>query len=251
MENKLAVFNSGDFTARTVTDDDGTIWVVAKDVAQSLGYPESSIKQMANLLAPVPEIWKGLKQIMTPGGEQNMTCLTEQGLYFFLGRSDKKAALPYQIWVAGEVIPSIRKTGKYSTKKTSTPVVIEKQEEEFEPKLKYLSKGIFRVASQIFEGVFSMHSKEFDLEDCAEAQKILALDKIFEAATGQSALKLAGIRIKVDCDDFYDEKRQGRHYYRKFRWVYKDIPLFREYDFVPDDDTEFESMVRGLSKYDY
>ncbi len=115
MENKLAVFNSGDFTARTVTDDDGTIWVVAKDVAQSLGYPESSIKQMANLLAPVPEIWKGLKQIMTPGGEQNMTCLTEQGLYFFLGRSDKKAALPYQIWVAGEVVPSIREHGIYMT----------------------------------------------------------------------------------------------------------------------------------------
>jgi hypothetical protein len=35
-------------------------------------------------------------------------------LYFFLGRSDKPAALPFQKWIAGEVIPSIRKTGSYA-----------------------------------------------------------------------------------------------------------------------------------------
>ena len=256
MTKELAVFNNGDFTARTFTDEDGVIWVVAKDVAQSLGYEENSLNQMNNLLAPVPEIWKGHKRIMVRsenGVEQKreMLCLTEQGLYFFLGRSDKKAALPYQIWVAGEVVPSIRKTGKYSVKKTNAPVVIEEQEEEFEPKLKYLSRGMFRTAAQIFEGVFAMHSKEFSLEDCAEAQKILALDKIFEAATGQSALKLAGIKIKVDCDDWYDKKRQGTHYLRKFRWVYKDIPLFREYDFVPDDDSEFLALMKERAKYDY
>jgi phage antirepressor YoqD-like protein len=43
-----------------------------------------------------------------------MVVLTEQGLYFFLARSDKPLALPFQKWIAGEVIPSIRKTGKYS-----------------------------------------------------------------------------------------------------------------------------------------
>jgi len=43
-----------------------------------------------------------------------MLCLSEPGLYFFLGRSDKEAALPFQKWVAGEVIPSIRKTGYYA-----------------------------------------------------------------------------------------------------------------------------------------
>ena len=44
-----------------------------------------------------------------------MLCLTEQGLYFFLGRSDKKAALPYQMWIAGDVVPAIRKYGIYAT----------------------------------------------------------------------------------------------------------------------------------------
>ena len=43
-----------------------------------------------------------------------MLCLTEQGVYFFLGRSDKPKALPYQMWIAGDVVPSIHATGSYS-----------------------------------------------------------------------------------------------------------------------------------------
>lgn len=39
-----------------------------------------------------------------------MIVITEQGPYFFLGRSDKPKALPLQKWVAGDVLPSIRKT---------------------------------------------------------------------------------------------------------------------------------------------
>ena len=42
-----------------------------------------------------------------------MLMLSESGLYFFLGRSDKSAAIPYQKWVAGDVIPNIRRHGLY------------------------------------------------------------------------------------------------------------------------------------------
>ncbi len=44
-----------------------------------------------------------------------MTCFSEQGLYFFLARSDKPGALPFQKKVAGEIIPSIRQYGVYMT----------------------------------------------------------------------------------------------------------------------------------------
>ncbi len=63
----------------------------------------------------VPEMWRGVKRIHPLGGEQEMLCLSEQGVYFFLERSDKKKALSYQIWIAGEVVPSIRKHGAYLT----------------------------------------------------------------------------------------------------------------------------------------
>jgi hypothetical protein len=42
--------------------------------------------------------------------------LCEQGLYFFLARSDNPSAVPFQMWIAGDVVPSIRKTGQYAVK---------------------------------------------------------------------------------------------------------------------------------------
>lgn len=112
MAGELSIFSNGEFgQVRTVVSN-GELWFVAKDIADSLEYAESS--NTARLFQAVPEEWKGMKQIHTLGGLQNVICLSEQGLYFFLGRSDKPKALPYQKWIAGEVVPSIRKTGRYS-----------------------------------------------------------------------------------------------------------------------------------------
>ena len=64
------------------------------------------------------KIWSVVKRIHTRsenGVEQarEMLSLTEHGVYFFLGQSDKPKALPYQMWIAGEVVPSIHHTGGY------------------------------------------------------------------------------------------------------------------------------------------
>lgn len=105
-------------------DDKGELVIVAKDVAEALGYSESAISQVTNLFQSVPSEWKGLKPIKTlRRGQQGVLTLTEQGLYFFLGRSDKPAALPFQKWLAGEVLPSIRKTGGYGAPAQAVPGV--------------------------------------------------------------------------------------------------------------------------------
>ena len=106
---------------RTVNDN-GEVWVVAKDVAEALGY---TWKGPADNLGHVPEKWKGVRSVRTPGGSQEMAVLSEQGLYFFLGRSDKPKALPFQMWIAGEVLPQIRRTGSYGKPKSFSPVAKE------------------------------------------------------------------------------------------------------------------------------
>ncbi len=117
--NGVEVFSNGEFRVRTTRDANGTVWFVARDVAEALEYSMSG--SMQSLFAHVPEMWKGSKRIAITSDKatarpyQDMICLTEQGLYFFLGRSDKKKALPYQMWIAGEVVPSIRKHGAYLT----------------------------------------------------------------------------------------------------------------------------------------
>lgn len=104
-------FESREIRVLNVNDD---VWLVAKDVLSVLDYSESTISNLNDAIKHIPAEWKGRFPIPTPGGTQDMWCLSEPGLYFFLNRSDKPKALPLQKWVAGEVLPSIRKTGSYS-----------------------------------------------------------------------------------------------------------------------------------------
>jgi len=112
LTQNIAPFQFESFSIRTVVIDGGEVLFVAKDVAEALEYTWNGTSRIAH----VPEEWRGATSVVTPSGTQEMATLTEQGLYFFLGRSDKPKALPMQKWVAGEVLPTIRKTGRYETK---------------------------------------------------------------------------------------------------------------------------------------
>ena len=83
---------------------------MAKDVAEALEYRWNGNAAIAH----VPAEWRGVRSILTPGGTQELATLSEQGLYFFIARSDKPRAIPFLKWIAGEVLPAIRKTGQYS-----------------------------------------------------------------------------------------------------------------------------------------
>lgn len=160
--NEIQVFQNENFSVRTICEND-ELWFVAKDIAEALDYAE----WRTTLMQSVPDIWKGTKRICTPGGKQEMLCLTEQGLYFFLGRSDKPKALPYQMWIAGEVVPSIRKTGTYSAHHILLNDVLDG------------AKIIFETAG------------------IKDNQLSLAMDNVFKSYTGRSALAMGNIQLKA------------------------------------------------------
>lgn len=54
-----------------------------------------------------------MRQIQTSIGLRKVTFLNECGLYYIMMRSDKPEAKPFQKWIVQEVLPSIRKEGKY------------------------------------------------------------------------------------------------------------------------------------------
>lgn len=101
-------FESSSASIRVV-EIDGEPWFVAKDIATSL----EMYWDGARTVEHVPEEWRGSTLIPTPSGQQDMVILSESGLYFFVIRSDKSKALPFQKWIAGEVIPELRKRGYY------------------------------------------------------------------------------------------------------------------------------------------
>ena len=116
--NTLTPFSFDNHPVRTVMIG-GDIWFVAKDVMNALGYSKTSKPGM--VISHLPDEWKGVNRIDTLGGKQEISMISEQGLYFFLGRSDKPKALPFQKWLAGEVLPQIRKTGSYVSKQNQQP----------------------------------------------------------------------------------------------------------------------------------
>jgi anti-repressor protein len=107
----LQIFDFEDKKVRIVIVDDQPCFV-AKDIVEAVGAIWSGITRIQH----VPEEWRGVTSVVTSSGIQEMQYLTESGLYFYLARSDKPAALPFQKKVAGEVLPMIRKFGVYMTK---------------------------------------------------------------------------------------------------------------------------------------
>lgn len=101
-------FNATD-TAIRVKMKNNEPWFVAKDVAKALNISWSSAT-----LAQIPEEWKGMMNFITPGGNQELICITEAGMYKLAFRcQSSEVADKFTNWVAGEVLPSIRKTGRY------------------------------------------------------------------------------------------------------------------------------------------
>ena len=58
---------------------------------------------------------KGAHLMSTLGGDQEMTTVSEAGMYEVIIRSDKPEAAAFRRWITSEVLPSIRKHGGYLT----------------------------------------------------------------------------------------------------------------------------------------
>lgn len=105
--NDLVKFEFEGDGVRTVVIEDKP-WFVAKDVCEILGIvdPKSSVRNL-------DDDEKGVHTMPTPGGSQRIFIVSESGLYALIFKSRKENAKRFRKWVTGEVLPQIRKTGKY------------------------------------------------------------------------------------------------------------------------------------------
>lgn len=110
--NDLQIFSNSEFgNIRTVTVN-GEPWFVGKDIAEALGYGKG--KSLNNAVAShVDDEDKGVTEMMTPGGKQNLIIINESGLYSLILSSKLPNAKKFKRWVTSEVLPAIRKTGHY------------------------------------------------------------------------------------------------------------------------------------------
>lgn len=123
--NELQQFNFDGSTVRTVTINEEP-YFVGKDICEAFG--DSNYRRS---LSRLEDEEKGVSQINTLGGKQNMTVVNESGLYSLLfqmqpqkakGVSQNDPLIEERIqklkrfkrWVTSEVLPAIRKHGAYA-----------------------------------------------------------------------------------------------------------------------------------------
>jgi len=85
------------------------VWFCAKDVC--------GILEIKNVTQAVQRLDEDERSMFNIGRQGNTNFVNESGLYTLILRSDKKEAKPFRKWITSEVIPAIRKTGKYEEKK--------------------------------------------------------------------------------------------------------------------------------------
>lgn len=113
MNNEMQKFDFKGASLRTLTDEAGEPWFVAKDVCDILGMSNPSMAVTAldkDEVAQIdPKDYLGSEN----RSNQAVNIVSEPGLYKLIMRSRKPEAKEFQRWVTHEVLPSIRKTGGY------------------------------------------------------------------------------------------------------------------------------------------
>ena len=111
----LTVFKFEVSAVRVVTDDKGDPWFCAKDVCTVLGYTNDS-KAVKDHCKP----WGITKRYLsTSSGGQELTFINEGNVYRLgIIRFHKPEAKRFEYWVYDEVLPSIRKAGRYAIQTT-------------------------------------------------------------------------------------------------------------------------------------
>ena len=130
--NEIKLFTNQVFgNVRAIKIDD-KVWFVGKDVAEALGYTDTS--------QAIRTHCKGVVETTTPtqGGVQTVKVISEYDVIRLIMKSRLPEAEKFEKWIVEEVVPSVLQTGSYVIKQDSYMIVdpierakrwIEEQEE--------------------------------------------------------------------------------------------------------------------------
>lgn len=150
--NKLQVINDERFkifskenlgSVRTVLLNN-EVWFCAKDVCDIL--------EIKNVTQAVQRLEEDERSMFNIGRQGNTNFINESGLYTLILRSDKPEAKPFRKWITSEVIPAIRKTGKYEEKPMTSAQYLLQQAQwmvEAENRMSNIENNVIGLADSI------------------------------------------------------------------------------------------------------
>ena len=107
--SSLVPFDFEGSQIRIFADEHGDHWFVATDVCNVLG-----IGNPRQATTRLDDDERGVISTDTPGGVQSVATVNESGLYCLVLGSRKPEAKRFKRWVTHEVLPAIRRRGRYA-----------------------------------------------------------------------------------------------------------------------------------------
>lgn len=120
----------------------GEPWFVANDLCSVL-----DIRNARDALSRLDDDEKGVGITDTPGGSQEMNIVSESGMWGLTFTSRKAEAKRFRKWVTSEVLPSIRKTGRYEMPGYEPPPMIPA---DYDPARMLAGVAVAREARRLF-----------------------------------------------------------------------------------------------------
>ncbi|MDI2589841.1 BRO family protein [Pseudomonas sp. 681] len=114
----ITPFDFHGLPVRVIDDGHGEPWFIAKDIAEALGY--------ANTSKAINAHCKAVSTCHTEMGGQvrAVQIIPERDLYRLVMKSKLPAAEQFEEWVVGQVLPSIRKTGSFSAQAPNNSKIV-------------------------------------------------------------------------------------------------------------------------------
>ena len=116
---KNQIFKNAEFGQIRTCMVDGETYFVGKDVASALGYTNTN----QALIKHIDEEDKQTSRFEMGGQKYSMTVINESGLYSLILSSKLDSAKRFKRWVTGEVLPQIRKNGRYELEQHNKQLV--------------------------------------------------------------------------------------------------------------------------------
>lgn len=111
--NDLQVFNSPEFGDIRAVEIDGEPWLVGKDIADALGYNNTSDALATHVDDDDKRIIQKSENATFEIPNRGMIIINESGVYSLIFSSKLEKARAFKRWVTSVVLPSIRKHGAY------------------------------------------------------------------------------------------------------------------------------------------
>jgi len=241
----LQVFENKTFGKVRVIERNNEPWFVGKDIAEVLGYSNPS----KAVIAHVKDCHK--KQEMIAHSQNGnvvtkTTLIDEAGLYSLVLRSKLPAAEDFQEWVVAEVIPSIRKTGKYIAPKQQTAI----QQQRVEAMLLNAKSRQSKLWLTIAEKTDIPEYKHICQQKAAEALSgvpLLPMEEAKEITYSATDIgKMLGISAnkigKIANQYNLKTPQYGKLFYSKSEYSCKEVETFRYYECaIP----KFREILKG------